>query len=214
MVIEVVPAIRVASLATAPSETLESCLYVHAWLSAEVEGDRRSGHLHLVAEVAAGEVGEPEWRGVDLAGVTFGVDKQPGLDLPSYAVSAFDRWAGCMELVLYRARNAGLLSEIGEDANVFRRRITSTLRPEMDAEMVRLEGEANPVLVGSHQRSESERREARAHLAQGLAEFAGGIEAIRCGTVRDLTRRATLCVLRCPKSFPFGERPAVLVPAE
>jgi hypothetical protein len=207
MKLQIVPATRLVNLATDTSRPDRRLVHVHVFLVVEGTHARRMGHLHLVREFAAGEVGDHSWRCVDLAGVTRALDRRPGRDLPSDAVQSFEDWARHREVVLFRAPAANLVSEIGEDAETFRRRIATSLRPEIDAHLSRLS--AHPKRRGSGAVGD---RDARSNLAAGLATFAGGIEELRCGTLGDLAQRGTVGVLSVPETGDLPGKPLILVP--
>jgi hypothetical protein len=159
-----------------PVAELRHCRHAALWLSVVIEPWQveRSGHLHL-----AQEPGKSTWREVDLTRHPLrALPEQP--DPPEMeGVEADLRLAlAGRTLNFFRIPEIGLVSEIGEGREDFRRRATAGLRPQLER---RLAAEPGPG--------------AREKLASELASLASSIETLELGDLGRWVRRAELGLL-------------------
>lgn len=171
---------------------LRQCLHAALWLSVAIDEwqVRRSGHLHLIREPD-----QVDWREVDLA-------RHPLRPAPlGYETSPVEleqelrRGLARMPLQLYRMAGIGLVSEIGEGMDDFRRRATGLLRPELQRRIATIVGE--PVDGAHVPRGDADRRQVdeKGRLAAELAGIAGSIEAIELLDATEHIRRAQVGLL-------------------
>jgi hypothetical protein len=152
------------------------CRHAALWLSVVIEPwhAERSGHLHLLQEP-----GESSWREVDLTRHPLRVlPEQPEPpDLEGLVANLRQTLAG-RTLSLFRIPEIGLVSEIGEGREDFRRRATGALRPQLQRRLAADQGGAT-----------------RERMASELASLASSIETIQLGDFGLWVRRVELGVL-------------------
>ena len=158
-----------------PAADLRCCRHAALWLAVVIEPwqAERSGHLHLVQEP-----GESSWREVDLT-------RHPLRALPQEPDAEAERLVADLRQVLagralsfFRIPEIGLVSEIGEGREDFRRRATGGLRPQLQRRLAAEEGAA-----------------ARERLASELASLTSSIETLELGDLGRWVRRAELGAL-------------------
>ena len=154
---------------------LRRCHHAALWLSAWLEPwqVQRSGHVHLVREP-----GETVWREVDLG-------RHPLRALEDEPAPEAERLEGELRVALagrgltfFRIPDLGLVSEIGEGREEFRRRTTGALRPQLQRRLAEEQGAA-----------------AREQAASQLAALAASIETLGLEDLARWVRRAELGVL-------------------
>jgi hypothetical protein len=126
------------------TDDCECLIHASLWLDVSVEpwGVHRRGHLHFVTGDA-----ESEWRVVDLARLP--LQRWTGED-PSDRSAVEARLADLvnrLDLGLYRIPGLGMVSELGEGRDEFRRRALAILRPKIQhAADSRDDGEAGSMV--------------------------------------------------------------------
>lgn len=185
------PPLLLASPGGAPaSETLRRCLHASLWLAVELEAwgsVRRQGHLQLVREEAGGD-----WREVDLARYPMrraGGEGSGGVALERVEEELSRMLAG-RSLRLFRIPTLGLVSEIGEGREDFRRRATGLLRPEVERRAGEISSRQLPRLPWRRRAAERRRDAETTALATELAVLAGSIESTELDDLRRFVRRA------------------------
>jgi len=154
---------------------LRRCHHAALWLSAWLEPWQvhRSGHLHLVREP-----GETVWREVDLARHPLrALEDEPTPEADRLEDELRQALAG-RGLTFFRIPDLGLVSNIGEGREDFRRRTTGALRPELQRRLAAERGAA-----------------VKEWIASGLAGIAASIETLELEDLGRWVRRAELGVL-------------------
>jgi hypothetical protein len=159
-----------------PAAELRRCWHAALWLSVVIEPwqAERSGHLHLLEEP-----GESSWREVDLTRHPLrarGVEPEP--PETESLVAGFRQALAGRTLSFFRIPEIGLVSEIGEGREDFRRRAIGGLRPQLQRRLTAKHGAG-----------------AREQLASELAILAASIETLQLGDLGRWVRRAELGVL-------------------
>ena len=154
---------------------LRRCDHAGLWLSVALEPWEvvRCGHLHLVRGP-----GEAAWREVDLT-------RHPLRALAGGPALEGDRLEGELRQALagralsfYRIPEIGLVSEIGEGREDFRRRAGAALRPQLQRRLAAGAGAA-----------------AKEQAASQLAALAASIETLELGDLGRWVRRAEIGAL-------------------
>lgn len=163
------------------------CLHAALWLSVVLEPWQvhRSGHLHVVRELDA-----TTWRQVDLS--RHPLRTAPGsADTDADALAAELRQAlSDLPLCFYRVPDVGLVSEIGEGRDDFRRRAAGVLRPEVQRRLDALAGESPPRLPWRRRAATRRINDAKAGLAAQVAALVDSIETLELPSLADHVHRA------------------------
>lgn len=169
-------------------------LHAALWLAVDLEAwqVRRSGHLHLVRELGAGE---GEWREVDVSRQPLRTTTAaPEIDVAEVEAT-FRRALEQRCLRLYRIPAIGLVSEIGEGREDFRRRATGLLRPEVQRRVAEMSAEPRPKLPWRRRAAERRHSDAKSRLAAEVAGLAESIEDVELPDLTTHIRRAEFGVL-------------------
>jgi len=170
------PPLLLAPAGVAPAAAgLRGCRHAALWLSVVIEAWQveRSGHLHLLQEP-----GESSWREVDLTRHPLRALADDPVPEAGSLVTDLQRALAGRRLSFFRIPEIGLVSEIGEGREDFRRRATSGLRPQLQRRLAAEEGAA-----------------ARERMASELASLSSSIETLELGDFGRWVRRAELGVL-------------------
>jgi hypothetical protein len=176
----------------AAMEGARRCLHAALWLSVALEPwrVRRSGHLQMVREPAS-----ETWREVDLS-------RHPLR--PAHAVAEPDaevlraelrQALSLLPLRFYRIPDLGLVSEIGEGRDDFRRRAVGGLRPEVQRRVAPLAGEPPTRLPWKRRAAERRLADAKAGLASQLAALIGSMETLELPDLAAHVSRAEVGLL-------------------
>jgi hypothetical protein len=207
--------------AGSPPEIPGASLLVHArlWIDWQIEAwdVRRQGRLHFVRDLS---LQDESWRRVELARHPLRVwPRGARLDdaLEARLGSALDRakadlesWLASWRLVVLRAPQVGLVSEIGETRDQLRARLLAALRPELQRRLA-IRDEDPPSSGGGswlpwrwpRKRRESAEtsarqdgaRRLRSELGRGIAGLADSIEELDHASPREAVRQLELGVL-------------------
>jgi hypothetical protein len=159
-----------------PAAELCRCRHAALWLSVIIEPWQveRSGHLHLL-QVA----GESSWREVDLTRHPLrALAEEPEPPDAEGVVADLRQALAGRNLSFFRIPEIGLVSEIGEAREYFRRRATGGLRPQLKRRLAAEQGAA-----------------ARERMASELASLSSSIETLELGDFGRWVRRAELGAL-------------------
>jgi hypothetical protein len=173
---------------------LRQLLHASLWLAVDLEAwqVRRSGHLRLVHEPGADEL---DWREVDVSRHPLRtVRRTPETDVADLEANlrrALER--RCLRL--YRIPALGLVSEIGEGREDFRRRSTGLLRPEVQRRVAEINAETTSRLPWRRRAVERRRADATSRLAAEVAGLAGSIEDVELPDLTLHIRRAEIGIL-------------------
>lgn len=173
---------------------LRRLLHAALWLAVDLEAwrVRRSGHLHLVREPGAGEL---EWREIDVSRHPLRVARAtPEADVADVE-GTLRRALEQRCLHLYRIPTLGLVSEIGEGREDFRRRVTGLLRPELQRRVGEIGAQTESRLPWRRRAAERSRADATNRLAAEVAGLAGSIEDVELPDLTLHIRRAEVGVL-------------------
>jgi hypothetical protein len=181
-----------ANLESPGEVELRCCLHAALWIVVDLEQwqVRRSGHLHLVREA-----NDAQWREVDLA--RHPLRPAPGApDTDVTRVEAELRQAlAARPLQLFRIPDIGVVSEIGEGRDDFRRRATGMLRPELQRRVAAIAARSSSRLPWRRRAAERRQADDKARLAAELATLGGSIETIEVGDLARHVRRAEIGLL-------------------
>lgn len=162
------------------------------WLSVEVEAwqVQRSGHLHLVREPGA-----TAWREVDLG-------RSPLRALPAELPPVTDavefdlqRALAGRTLQLLRLPQLGMVSEIGEGREDFRRRAIGGLRPQLERRLETARASTSSWLPWRRRAAEGAVSAQKERLAAELSTLAASIETVELEGLDRHVRRAEVGVL-------------------
>ena len=170
------PPLLLAPAGVAPAAAgLRRCHHAALWLSVVIEAwqAERSGHLHLLQEP-----GESCWREVDLTRHPLrALADEPVPEAERLVTDLRQALAG-RTLSFFRIPEIGLVSEIGEGREDFRRRATGGLRPQLQRRLAAEQGAA-----------------ARERIASELVSLSSSIETLELLDFGRWVRRAELGVL-------------------
>lgn len=173
-------------------EGARRCLHAALWLSLVLEPwqVRRSGHIHLVREPDC-EV----WREVDLS--RHPLRSAPAASGPDaeVLVEELRRALSVHRLLFYRIPDLGVVSEIGEGKDDFRRRALGGLRPEVERRVAALASRPTSRLPWRRRAAERRLAEDKAAIAAHMAALADSIETFELPGLSTHVNRAQVGLL-------------------
>lgn len=187
------------SIVTARSdpETTVWTTYLHAslWINVDLVdwSARRSGHLHLIRADA-----DSGWRLVDLAGHPLQQHREVPAATPEEIAPLLSTALASWDLRFFRIAELGLVSELGEGRDDFRRRALGLLRPQVQARVDELSGENRRGLSWFRRSRKPDVEDARVRMAAILARLADSIEERAVADVAAAVSRAELGTLMVP----------------
>lgn len=182
-------------------ERARPCLHAALWLSVVLEPwqVRRTGHLHLVREP-----GSEAWREVDLSRHPLrAAETASGADAEQL-VGELRRALSAHPLRFYRIPDLGVVSEIGERQDDFRRRALGGLRPEVERRAAALASRPTSRLPWRRRAAERRLAEAKAGLAAHMAALVDSMETLELPDLGAHVNRAQVGLLLVAPELRLG----------
>jgi len=125
------PPLEIGRLGRPPGPAALTFLHVHLWLRAVLDDwdERLEGHVHFIARLSAPAAAGP-WMNVRFDSHTFS-PAPPETPVPPDLPGLLDAGCSSLGLDLYRVRELGVVSELGEPVDAFRSRVLGLMRPEI-----------------------------------------------------------------------------------
>lgn len=167
-----------------------SLLHAKLWVRIGIEEWRlvREGHLHLVSALEAARAGK-RWRELELSRHPLFVCHH-GSPLPEDAEDLLHSELGRLSIEVFRQRELGLASEIGETRAAFESRLLKALRPLVHERIG---------VVDAGRRPKPQGGSSRAGVAEALSDLTSGIEHRTVRATEDVVVSAELGLLLIPE---------------
>lgn len=167
-----------------------SLLHAKLWVRIEIEEWHlvREGHLHLVSAPDAARAGM-RWREVELSRHPLFVYHH-GSQVPEDAEDLLHSELSRLSIEVFRQRELGLASEIGETRAAFERRLLKALRPLVQERIGVVKAGGRPKPGGGSSRT---------GVAEALSGLASGIEHRTVRATEDVVVSAELGLLLIPE---------------
>ena len=175
------------------------------WLSVDLAawGERRDGHLHFARRLDGREWSPADMSGHPMRPVT---DRRTPIDTAPI-VEELESLLAARPPTFYRIPELGVVSDLGEGREDFRRRVLGALRPVFQQRIDALERAPGSRLPWRRRRRDEVRRRTRNELAARLASLANSIESHTCRHPWDTVRRIEIGILLVPDGLDLTPGP-------
>jgi len=187
---------------SSPAGSTPGTPHAHAtlWVVTTLEpwAVRVEGHIHVVRSLGPSAPSTP-WQPIDISAnalrpLSRAEPNQPPEDL----LHDLRHWLGDWSLPFYRQPDLGLVSELGEHREGFRRRVATQLRPHIQKKLREIDQEPLPRLPWRRHSAEEARKAEKQRLAAESALLTEHIETTAIRRLADAVQSVGLGVLFVP----------------